>query len=116
MSPTIVLLPDGKPFMAIGAAGGPKIITQVLLGVSNVIDLGDELESALKRPRFHHQWSPDELWIERTFGKDVLKKLEMMGHKLDVADPVGATNAIIFKDGAFIGVSEPRLQGKAAGD
>lgn len=114
MSPTIILDSSGKPVMTLGAAGGPKIITQVLLGISNVIDLGDDLETALKRPRFHHQWSPDRLWIENTFEEDVLNKLKSLGHELDLAKPVGATQAIQFKNGEFIGVSEPRSEGKAS--
>jgi gamma-glutamyltranspeptidase/glutathione hydrolase len=117
MSPTIVLDPAGKPFMTVGAAGGPRIITQVVLAISNVIDLHDDLESALKRPRFHHQWSPDVLWIESTFAPEALKQLEAMGHKLDVQPPQGATQAILVKpDGALVGVAEPRLAGKAAGE
>jgi gamma-glutamyltranspeptidase/glutathione hydrolase len=117
MSPTIVLDPQGKPLMTVGAAGGPKIITQVVLVISNVIDLHDDLETALKRPRFHHQWSPGELWIENTFDKDVLAELEKLGHKLDPAAPTGATQAILAKpDGSgFLGFSEPRLNGKASG-
>ena len=70
----------------------------------------------MARPRFHHQWSPDELWIEKTFDADVLKRLTGLGHKLDVEPPVGAANAIVFRNGEFIGVSEPRSNGKAAGD
>lgn len=117
MSPTIVLDPAGRPFMTVGAAGGPKIITQVVLAISNVIDLHDDLDAALARPRFHHQWSPDELWIENTFAPEVRKKLEAMGHKLDVATPQGATQATVVKsDGTLVGVSEPRLVGKAAGE
>ena len=117
MSPTIVLDPNGKPFMTVGAAGGPKIITQVVLAISNVIDLHDDLEMALKRPRFHHQWSPDELWIENTFPDDVRVKLGEMGHKLDLSAPQGAMQAIVVQpDGTLMGVAEPRLNGKAAGN
>lgn len=117
MSPTIVLDRDGNPFMTVGAAGGPKIITQAVLAISNVIDLGDDLDKALQRPRFHHQWSPDAIWIEKTTDPELLKKLESMGHKLDVSVPMGATQAILRKpDGTFVGVSEPRVPGKAAGN
>src|SRR5262249_36333994 len=94
MSPTIVLDSHDRPILTVGAAGGPKIITQVLLTISNVIDRDDDLETALKRPRYHHQWSPDQLWIENTFAPDVLKGLTRLGHHLDIAQPVGATNAI----------------------
>lgn len=115
MSPTIVLK-DGKPIMTVGAAGGPKIITQVVLVLSNVLDLHDDLGTAMARPRFHQQWSPDELWIEDTFPKGVLADLQKLGQKLDIEKPAGATQGIVRQaDGTFIGCSEPRVQGKAAG-
>src|SRR2546423_13677186 len=109
MSPTIVLK-DGKPILSVGAAGGPTIITQVALALSNVIDLGDDLPAALARPRFHHQWSPDQLRIENSFPADVLNDLERRGHSLEIVQPVGATNAVMQEsDGGLLGVSEPRL-------
>jgi gamma-glutamyltranspeptidase/glutathione hydrolase len=116
MSPTIVVAPDGQPMMTLGAAGGPTIITQVVLALSNVIDLHDDAEAALKRPRFHHQWMPDRLTIEHTFNAKVLEKLKSLGHTLDVVRPAGATQMITRTPaGEFAGVSEPRLEGKAAG-
>jgi gamma-glutamyltranspeptidase/glutathione hydrolase len=115
MSPTIILH-DGQPVITVGAAGGPKIITQVLLVTSNLIDLKDDLATAMSRPRFHHQWSPDQLWIENTFPPEIFTGLEKLGHTLDIEPPVGATQAILRKaDGTFVGASEPRLPGKAAG-
>jgi len=115
MSPTIILK-DGAPIMTLGAAGGPKIITQVLLVTSNVIDLKDDLETAMRRPRFHHQWRPDAMWIEKTFSSSVMEALKSRGHSLDPADPSGATNAIIRnQDGSLTAAHEPRLSGKAAG-
>ncbi len=115
MSPTIVLK-NGKPIMTVGAAGGPKIITQVVLLISNVIDLHDDLGTAIARPRFHDQWSPAEVWIEDSFPKNLMDELTKMGHKLDVEKPTGATQAILREpDGTFVGASEPRVPGKAAG-
>lgn len=116
MSPTIVLDESGKPLMTVGAAGGPKIITQVALVLSNAIDLNDDLPAAMARPRFHHQWSPDSIWIESTADAKVRDALTAMGHVLDVAAPSGATQAIgLQADGTFVGVSEPRLPGLAQG-
>ena len=115
MSPTIILH-DGQPIITVGAAGGPKIITQVLLVTSNLIDLHDDLATAMSRPRFHHQWAPDKLWIENTFPANVLDGLEKLGHSLDKEPPIGATQAIMRRpDGTFVGASEPRLPGKAEG-
>ena len=102
--------------MTLGAAGGPTIISQVLLVLSNVLDLGDDLPTAMSRPRFHHQWSPDKLTIENTFPQDVLNDLKQRGHTLEIKKPAGATNAILRQpDGTFIGISEPRANGKARG-
>ena len=116
MSPTIVLK-DGQPVLTVGAAGGPTIITQSLLTVSNVIDLNDDLGTALARPRFHHQWRPDQLVVERTFSPTVLDELKRLGHPLKQVAPVGATNAVMrLPDGSFLGVSEPRVVGEAAGN
>ena len=58
MSPTIVLK-DGKPILAVGAAGGPTIITQTLLAIIHTIDFGLPIQKALAQPHFHHQWTPD---------------------------------------------------------
>ena len=116
MSPTIVLDEKGEPMMTLGAAGGPTIITQVLCVLTAHIDLGDDLPAAMARPRIHHQWSPPTLRLEDTHPAAVQKDLKARGHELIVVKPSGATNAILRKpDGTFVGVSEPRLDGKAAG-
>ncbi|MGC4030337.1 MAG: gamma-glutamyltransferase [Tepidisphaeraceae bacterium] len=117
MSPTIVMK-NNKPFLSIGAAGGPTIITQVMLNISNIVDLGDDLNTAMNRPRFHHQWFPEKMRIENTFPQPVLDALTKEGHELDVRKPAGATNAVMQNaDGQFVGVSEPRIKtSKAAGE
>ena len=115
MSPTIVLR-EGKPLMTLGAAGGPTIITQVVLAITNHLDLGDDLPSALARPRFHHQWSPDVLYVERTMDPGVIDALKNRGHTVELTDPRGATQAIgVGGDFPFVGVAEPRGGGKALG-
>jgi gamma-glutamyltranspeptidase/glutathione hydrolase len=116
MSPTIVLK-DGRAVLTVGAAGGPTIITQVVLAVSNHIDLGDDIAGAIKRPRIHHQWRPDELRVEKTAGDDVIRALEKMGHPVKPVAPSGATNAVAQPEanGPLIGAREPRGEGKAAG-
>jgi len=77
MSPTIVLK-DGEPLIAIGAAGGPKIISQVLLSLVNMLDLGLDPAQALARPRIHHQWFPDELMCENTLAPELQAQLERL--------------------------------------
>ena len=89
----------------------------MLLAITNVLDLGDDAHEAVARPRFQHQWSPDELRIENTFDRRVLDELRRRGHKLNVVEPAGATQLIVVdpKDGSFEGQAETRAQGKAEG-
>ncbi len=115
MSPTIVLR-DGRPILTLGAAGGPKIITQVLLTILYHIDLGMDLPAALAAPRIHHQWRPDKLVVEESLDPAIVAALEKLGHRVDRTRSVGVTQAIgVSTEGtALIGVHDPRVQGKAA--
>jgi gamma-glutamyltranspeptidase/glutathione hydrolase len=116
MSPTIVLK-DGQPVMTLGAAGGPKIITEVLWAIINHLDLGMPIGEAVGAPRVHHQWSPDRLLVEDTMDAATVKQLESFGHKIQLSEVVGIAQAISYdaKTGLFTGVSDPRTTGKAAG-
>jgi len=116
MSPTIVLK-DGKPILSVGAAGGPTIISQTLLAIINTIDFGLPVDAALAQARFHHQWKPDELQIERKVSETVRNVLVRRGHKLQVVDSLGAMQAVGLGSQAnrFSGAHDPRLEGKAAG-
>ena len=116
MSPTLVLK-DGKPILALGAAGGPTIISQTLLAIIHTIDFGEPVEAALAQPRFHHQWRPDQLKIEKRIGSTVLRELERRGHKLAVVNALGAAQAVAFDSAkrTFTGSSDPRGEGQAMG-
>lgn len=116
MSPTLVLK-DGRPFLSVGAAGGPTIITQTLLAITNILDLGESPHQALASPRFHHQWQPDELKIEEAFGSETLRRVEAAGHKLSITRSMGATQCVWLDaaTGRFTPVHDPRVPGKASG-
>ena len=116
MSPTIVLK-DGQPVIVTGAAGGPTIITQALLLITRIIDDGMLPAEALAEPRFHHQWNPDELKIEKAFGEGTLKRVEALGHKLAPSSGFGACQAIFFDRDKklFFPAHDPRVPGKADG-
>ncbi|HET6409738.1 MAG TPA: gamma-glutamyltransferase, partial [Chthoniobacteraceae bacterium] len=113
MSPTIVLH-EGRPILALGAAGGPTIITQTVNNLIGVIDLGISIDAALAAPRLHHQWRPDELRIEKDWPEDLRAKLKSIGHSLNVIDSIGASNAVGWKGGTFTAASEPRTASGAA--
>jgi len=75
------------------------------------------VERALAQPRFHHQWRPDELKIERKIGNEVLDELRRRGHHVVAVDSLGAAQGMSFdgKSKEFSGSADPRLSGKAGG-
>lgn len=115
MSPTIVL-ENGKPVLAVGASGGPRIITATLHVMLNVIEYGEPLGQAIGRPRFHHQWDPDEV-SRNTFKPDdpVIEGLRRRGHKISDKKRDAVVQGLQIKDGAYIGASDPRKGGEPAG-
>ena len=114
MSPTIVLR-DGQPVMTVGAAGGPKIITQVVLAITRHLDLGMSIDEAIARARFHHQWSPDRLFLEESFSGNDAASLAHFGHTIERREQMGVTQAIISDGNTFTAVNDPRVPGKARG-
>lgn len=116
MSPTIVLK-DGNPVIALGAAGGPKIISAVLLEIVRMLDLGATPQQAVDAPRIHQQWSPNELMVEKALPQPVQDALAARGHKIKEI-PAGSTSQIVARsaDGkSFVGAADPRGGGSAAG-
>ena len=116
MSPTIVLK-DGRPVFTLGAAGGPKIITAVVMTIIYRIDLGMDLPSAVASPRIHHQWMPEELKVQSSLPAATITALEGFGHPVTSSRSLGILQAIGVgaDDSGFIGVHDPKVAGKAAG-
>ena len=107
MTPTFVLK-DGKPWLVTGSPGGARIITTVLQTVSNAIDHGMNPAEAASAPRFHHQWTPDELRVERGFPVDTTELLRQRGQKVVEKAAMGRTQTIQAQDGELWGYSDPR--------
>jgi gamma-glutamyltranspeptidase/glutathione hydrolase len=116
MSPTIVVR-NGKPVLSLGAAGGPTIISQVVLTILNVVDFGLDLETALLQPRFHHQWLPEELRVESKILPEVITELARRGHRTNPVEFIGVTQAVATgtNERGLVGASDSRMEGKAAG-
>ena len=116
MSPTIVLK-DGEPFLVTGSPGGSRIITTTLQVIMNVIDHDMNPAEADAAVRFHHQWYPDALRVERGFPGDTKDLLEAMGHKVRVEGSIGASQTILRVGGVLYGSSDPRRSsGAVLGD
>jgi gamma-glutamyltranspeptidase/glutathione hydrolase len=117
MAPTIVLK-DGKLFMVLGSPGGPRIISTVANILMGVIDYGLDIQQAVNAPRFHHQWLPDQIYVEKNgISPDTIKLLQARGHKVQ-AEPYwsdGECIAVDPKTGELLGAPDGRNGGKAVG-
>ena len=118
MTPTI-LTRDGKVFMVLGAPGGSRIISGVLQVILNVVDFHMNVQDAVDWPRFHHQWMPDHLYLEKGISPDTTAILREMGHKIapyDNTNPVVArVEAIVNSNGWLQGAADGRGNAKAEG-
>jgi gamma-glutamyltranspeptidase/glutathione hydrolase len=116
MTPTI-LTRDGKLFMVVGAPGGSRIITGVMQVILNVVDFGMNAQEAIDFPRFHHQWKPDKLELEKGVSPDTAALLRGMGYDVTQGANVSVARveAIVIDGGWLQGGSDGRGNGKAAG-
>jgi len=117
MTPTIVLRKDGSVWFALGARGGPRIISAVLQSVMNVIDFGMDMQDAIDAPRIHHQWLPDQIAYE-PFGMspDTRAVLDSYGHRFGSPTYIASATAIMIdEDGARVGAIDRRSDGAAVG-
>ena len=115
MTPTIVLQ-NGRPFLVAGTPGGTTIPTSVFQTIVDIIDFGMPAEETVNRPKFHHQWLPDELYIEKNFPQATRIALEKMGYKVTERGPIGRTEVIrVLPDGKFEAVADTRGDDAAEG-
>lgn len=112
MAPTVIFDPEGQPFMAIGSAGGSRIIGYVLQRIIAVIDWDMDLQDALDMPNILHRGK--KLEVETT-ALDFAEPLKDLGHPILVGGMNSGLTAIQFKDGAIFGAADPRRDGIAMG-
>jgi gamma-glutamyltranspeptidase / glutathione hydrolase len=117
MTPAIVVK-DGKVKLILGSPGGGTIINTVLQVVLNVLVYGMDVRRAVAAPRFHHQWMPDRLVLERWgFSEDTIEKLRQAGFQVEFRNSMGVCEAIEVDPeiGWRFGAADPRGDGKAVG-
>ena len=124
MTPTIVVR-DGKTFMVLGSPGGSKITTTVANVLMGVIDYGMNIQEAVNAPRFHNQWLPDVLNVERWFSPDTVQALQKMEYHVQFGLREGSDAGSYWSDaecvaidattGERLGASDYRNNGKAVG-
>lgn len=118
MSPTLVLDPQGRPFMALGSPGATRIITTVAQVISNVIDHGMNIQEAILAPRFFRM-ATGAMSVEARLSITALEELKKMGHEIVVRGDYdayfGGVHAVLFdyENGILWGGADPRRDGQA---
>jgi len=115
MTPTIVTHGDSLCWV-LGTPGGGTIITSVTQVIVNLIDFKMTLTEAVNAPRFHHQWWPDEIQIERgSFSPQLQAALKARGYVISERGKIGDVNAIAVDRGTgkLIGVPDRRRESAA---
>jgi gamma-glutamyltranspeptidase/glutathione hydrolase len=125
MTPTIVLK-DGKVLLVLGSPGGSTIITTVANDIVSILDNSLNVQQAADAPRFHHQYLPDVLQVEKSFPQPVLDALKASGYAVSRINEVDEKNPGVWGDsemitidpnsGTLLGADDQRHKfGKAAG-
>jgi len=116
MTPTIVEK-DRQLFMVVGTPGGSTIITSVFQTIINVIDFDMDMQSAVAAKKFHHQWLPDEVYVEKdAIDSTSVEKLKAKGYKIIERGNIGRVDAILkTKWGYYQGGADPRGDDQAIG-
>ena len=97
MTPTIVLK-NGKPYIVVGTPGGTTIPTSVYQSIVNVIDFKMTPSSAVNSAKFHHQWLPEVVFVEKKFPENTLKILEQKNYKFEKRSGIGRTEMIVIDE------------------
>jgi gamma-glutamyltranspeptidase/glutathione hydrolase len=105
MTPTIVVH-NGKTVMVLGSPGSSKIITTVANVLMGVVDYGMNLQEAVNAPRFHNQWLPDVVNVEKWFSPDTVNTLGKMGYKVQVGLHDGDDASPYWSDAECIAIDE----------
>lgn len=117
MTPTIVLK-NNKPYIVVGTPGGTTIPTSVFQTLVNLLEFNMSPEDAVNKPKFHHQWLPDQVDIEKGFDANTAAELRTMGYKLSTRTQIGRTELIVITDNGsqkITAIADKRGDDSAAG-
>ena len=114
MTPTLVL-DKGKVFLVVGTPGGTTITTSVFQTLMDILEFGLSTEDAVNKPKFHHQWLPDEILVEPAFPNDIREQLRKMGYTITEDSSIGRFEVIKISGGKIEAVGDSRGDDTAEG-
>ncbi|MBS1665679.1 MAG: gamma-glutamyltransferase [Bacteroidetes bacterium] len=117
MTPSLVLK-DGSVHLVVGTPGGTTITTSVFQTIVDILDFHLSPDEAVNKPKFHHQWLPDTLYVEKCFAADTREQLKTMGYTIEQRGAIGRTEVIQVMPGkpASAGQATKSRQLIAVGD
>lgn len=113
MTPTIVLKNE-KPYLVLGTPGGTTITTSVFQTLINILEFNMSVDDAVNKPKFHHQWLPDQIFVEPSFPQAVRDQLQQMGYTIKQRGSIGRTEVIRIDGGTIEAVADHRGDDAAA--
>ena len=114
MTPALVL-DKGKVYLVVGTPGGTTITTSVFQTLVDLLEFGLSPEEAVNKPKFHHQWLPDEIFVEPAFPADTREQLKKMGYTVTQRGSIGRTEVIKVSGGKIEAVGDSRGDDTAEG-
>lgn len=92
-------------------------MTSVFQTIVNVIDFHQDAQQSVTSPRFHHQWLPDQIDVEKkAITSKVRKSLVNSGYKISPRGNIGRVeNIIVLPNGKLQTGADPRGDDTAAG-
>ncbi len=114
MTPTIVLK-NNQPYIVVGTPGGTTIPTSVYQTIVDIIDFKMTPKQAVDSPKFHQQWLPDVIYVEKDFNKNTIDALKKMGYEITERSSIGRTEVIETEGNKIIAVADSRGDDGAVG-
>ncbi|MBD2305845.1 gamma-glutamyltransferase [Chroococcidiopsis sp. FACHB-1243] len=115
MAPTMVFDRQGKLVMAVGSAGGARIINYVAQALIAVLDWKLDSQQAISLPHYGNRDGATELETN-TSVVNLQQSLEAIGHSVQIVEQISGSHAIVRTETGLVGGADPRREGIAAGE
>lgn len=93
MTPTIIL-EKKKPCLILGTPGGTTIPTNLFQAITGILLYNLPAKDVVQSAKFHHQWKPDTVFVEKHFPTQTTNSLTSKGHTVQVREPIGRMELI----------------------